>query len=95
MTNGAGLDRFDYLVGDAEYGFVFETGCDEIHRGYSGGPEMWYDPLVSGACLGVRYCEADPRRHEVTDERFARINGRARFVGKAAGEVRALEDLEL
>jgi len=81
-------------VGDTEYGFVFETDCDEIHRGYSGGPEMWYDPLVSGACVAVRYCKDSPSRHRVTDERFAEINGRARFVGKARGDVRTVDDLE-
>ena len=81
-------------VGDTEYGFVFETDCDEIHRGYSGGPEMWYDPLVNGACLNLRYCSSDPSCHRATDSAFQRINGRARFVGKAARDVHSVDDLE-
>jgi hypothetical protein len=73
---------------------VYETDCDEIHRGYSGGPEMWYDPLVDGACLNLRYCSDNPICHRVMDSAFQKINGRARFVGKAAGEVRGVDDLE-
>jgi len=56
---------YSFFVGDTEYGFLWETPYDEIHRAYNK-VKAWYDNCGSDTYFTIRYCSKDPKRHYPT-----------------------------
>jgi hypothetical protein len=53
---------YSYFIGDIEYGFIWETPYDEIHRGYNK-VKVWYDDCGSDTYFTIAYCSKDPKLH--------------------------------
>lgn len=56
---------YSYFIGDTEYGFIWETPYDEIHRGFSK-VRTWYDDCGSDTYFTIGYCSKDPKLHHPT-----------------------------
>jgi len=56
---------YSYFIGDIEYGFIWETPYDEIHRGYNK-VKVWYDDCGSDTYFTIAYCSKDPKLHYPT-----------------------------
>jgi hypothetical protein len=76
---------YSYFVGEAEYGFLWETPYDEIHRKYAG-VEAWYDAVGTGICFTVDHVAADPVCHYSTAPGVP-ITGSVYFIGKKESNI--------
>jgi hypothetical protein len=56
---------YSFFVDDTEYGFLWETPYDEIHRAYNK-VKAWYDDCGSDTYFTIRYCSKDPKIHYPT-----------------------------
>jgi hypothetical protein len=56
---------YSFFVGDTEYGFLWETPYDEIHRAYNK-VKVWYDDCGSDTYFTIAYYSKDPKLHYST-----------------------------
>jgi len=56
---------YSFFVGDTEYGFLWETPYDEIHRAYNK-VKVWYDDCGSDTYFTIAYSSKDPKLHYPT-----------------------------
>jgi len=69
---------YEYVVGNIEYWFAFETDYDELHRALGKKSiKTWYDGIES---FKIEYCKDNPKIHKVLTEKYTPINKRAFFI---------------
>ena len=65
---------YAYLFEGTTYAFAWETPYDEMHRGYGGGPEVWYDKISQGQKIALMVNPRTPHEHFVNDAVFHHLN---------------------
>jgi hypothetical protein len=71
---------YSYFIGDTEYGFLWETPYDEIHR-KANNVKAWYDDCGSDTYFTIAYCSKDPRLHHPTVKKCKDLVN-VQFIGK-------------
>lgn len=71
---------YSFFVDDTEYGFLWETPYDEIHRGYSK-VRTWYDDCGCDTYFTIAYCSKDPKLHHPTVKKCKDLVN-VSFIGK-------------
>lgn len=71
---------YSYFIGDTEYGFIWETPYDEIHRKYNN-VKVWYDDCGSDTYFTIAYNSKDPKVHHPTVKKCKDLVN-VQFIGK-------------
>lgn len=71
---------YSYFIDDTEYGFIWETPYDEIHRRYNN-VKAWYDDCGSDTYFTIAYSSKDPKLHYPTVKKCKDL-GNVQFIGE-------------